>query len=292
VKKHLQKKLRRGSIGSDDEWIRLAKIVLAVARTERFPSRHLKFDNLQIEFDEYRKSIWAKHRSATSSSGEDDEGEDDEHQRHYLAESARYLCQQGILHQGHEWRCRQCFNTNWVSIDDLKRAMVCEVCGRNEPAPVVDSWHFKLNGFVLEGLREHGLLPAIWSLAKCAERADASFFYLEPHELFFTKEGVEKGIADAELDLLVVSDSLVRLIEAKGSRRGLDIANTAELAKRLRPDVVTLAVMEPSSHALTAKRSELEQELTGSDIAVGLMTLDPNDIAPLLPTGGSYWVGV
>jgi hypothetical protein len=54
VKKHLQNRLRTGSIGSDDEWTRVAKVVLAVARTERFPSRHLKFDNLQIEFDEFR----------------------------------------------------------------------------------------------------------------------------------------------------------------------------------------------------------------------------------------------
>jgi hypothetical protein len=67
--------------------------------------------------------------------------------------------------------------------------MVCEVCGRSEPPPVADSWHFRINAFVLEGLREHGLLPTIWCLAKCAQRANTSFFYLDPHELFFTKQG-------------------------------------------------------------------------------------------------------
>jgi hypothetical protein len=99
--------------------------------------------------------------------------------------------------------------------------MVCEVCGRNEPAPVAGSWHFRINGFVLEGLREHGLLPTIWCLAKCAERANASFFYLDAHldahKLFFTEESANKGKPDAELDLLIVSDGIVRLVEAKAS---------------------------------------------------------------------------
>ena len=68
------------------------------------------------------------------------------------------------------------------------------------------SWHFRLNGFVLEGLREHGLLPTIWSLGGIAEHANASFFYINSHELFFTRESARKGKPEAELDLLIVSD--------------------------------------------------------------------------------------
>jgi hypothetical protein len=176
----------------------------------------------------------------------------------------------------------------------MKRVMVCEVCGRNEPAPVAESWHFRINGFVLEGLREHGLLPAIWCLAKCAEHANSSFFYLEAHELFFTKESVDKRKSDAELDLLIVSDGVVRLVEAKASGQGIEIAKTAELAKRLRPDLVTLAVMEASSPALTQKLSELRQQLAGADITAELMTLEPGDIeeSPYLPTGTSHRVRI
>ncbi len=207
-----------------------------------------------------------------------------------LGSSVKYLCQREVLHQGHEWRCRQCFNNNWVSLENMKRVMVCEVCGANEPAPVTESWHFKINGFVLEGLREHGLLPAIWCLAKYAERANTSFFYLEAHELFFTEASADKGKPDAELDLLIVSDGVVRLVEAKASGQGIDIAKTAELAKRLRPDVVTLAVMEAGSPALTQKLSKLRQELANADIAADLMTLAPGDIeeSPTLPTGTTY----
>jgi hypothetical protein len=85
----------------------------------------------------------------------------------------------------------------------------------------------------------------------------------------------------------------VRLVEAKASGQGIEIAKTAELAKRLRPDLVTLAVMEARSPALTQKLSELQQQLAGADIAADLMTLvEPGDIeeSPTLPTGTSYRV--
>jgi hypothetical protein len=261
--------------------------VIAEARAERFPSRYLKFDDLRAEFDEYRSAYWAKHPTASSRE------EWEEIERRTLATSVKYLCQREILHQGHEWRCRQCFNNNWVSLDDMKRVMVCEVCGTSEPAPVAESWHFKINGFVLEGLKEHGALPAIWCLTKCAQRANSSFFYLDAHELFFTEESANKGKPDAELDLLIVADGVVRLVEAKASGQGIEIAKTAELAKRVRPDLVTLAVMEVgSSPGLAQKLSELRQQLAGTDIAADLMTLEPGDIeeSPTLPTGTSYSV--
>jgi hypothetical protein len=166
------------------------------------------------------------------------------------------------------------------------------VCGRNQPAPVADSWHFRLNGFVLDGMREHGLLPDVWCLAKCAERANASFFFLEPHELFFTESSVQNGKPDAELDLLIVADGVARLCEAKTSGQGIDIEKLAALAKHIRPDVVTLAVMEPRSETLTQRLTQLQQALAGSDIAADLMTLDEHDVdaSPTLPTGTSYRV--
>ncbi len=286
VSQTLRKKFRGGQISSDDEWERLAKLVLTEARAERFPARYLKFDDLRTEFDAFRDAYWAKNPPAAPRS------EWDEHERRSLSVSVKYLCQREILHQGHEWRCRQCFNSNWVSIDDLARNLVCEVCGRSEPAPVADSWHFRINNFVCEALREHGALPAVWCLTKFAEQARTSFFYLDPHELFFNPESADQGKPDAEIDLIIVSDGIVRLVEAKPSRRDVDIAKSAELAKRIRPDVITLAVMEAPSPALTAKLAELQQQLAGQDIAADLMTFDTDDIddSPTLPTGTSYRV--
>lgn len=291
VEQRLRGRFEGGRISTEHDWDRLARIVLSEAQAERFPARYLKFDDLRAQFDEYRAAYWAKHPPAATGR-EEEQKEYDEYEKRQLAASAQYLCQREILHQGYEWLCRQCLNSNWLSIDDIKRTMVCEVCGRHEPAPVADSWHFKLNGFVLEGLREHGLLPTVWSLAKCAERANTSFFYLDPHELFFIGESARKPKPDAELDLLIVSDGRVRLIEAKMSGRGIEVAKTADLAKRLRPDLVTLAVMEPRSPGLAQKLNDLQQQLAGSDIAADLMTLDPGDIddSPTLPTGTSVRV--
>jgi len=279
VIQRLRKRFGGGLISSEDEWRRLAKVAIKEAHAERFPARYLKFSDLVADFEVYRKAYWTRHPAAAP------RGTWEEHEKLSLAASVKYLCQQEILHQGHEWRCRQCFHNNWVSIDDLKRRIVCEVCGRAEPAPVTDSWHFRLNRFILEGLREHGLLPTIWCLAKCAESAKASFFYLDPHELFFTRESVEAGKSDAELDLLVVSDGVVRLVEAKASERGINVAKSAELAKRLRPDMVTLAILEAPSPGLGAKLEELRRQLAGSDIAANVMTLDPDDVddSPSLP---------
>jgi hypothetical protein len=110
--------------------------------------------------------------------------------------------------------------------------------------------------------------------------------------LFYSSASAEAGRPDAELDLLIVADGVVRVAEAKSSRQGINVTKTAELAKRLRPDTVTLAVMESPSIALTTKLTELEQQLAGSDIAAELMTLQPGDIddSPTLPTGTRYWM--
>jgi hypothetical protein len=121
-----------------------------------------------------------------------------------LPQSIQYLCQQQILHQGHEWRCTNCANSNWVSIDNLSRTMECDVCGASEPAPVTQTWRFKLD--ILEGLREHGLSPCLWCLAQLSSRARASFYFCESQQLFYTEAGFEKRKSDAEIDLLAVVD--------------------------------------------------------------------------------------
>jgi hypothetical protein len=144
VTRRLRKRFRGGQVDTDAEWDRLARTVIAEARAERFPARCLKFDELTTKFEAFRNAFWSQNQAASP------RDEWDEWERRSLATSVKYLCQREILHQGHEWRCRQCFNNNWVGLDDMKRVMVCAVCGRSEPAPVADSWHFRLNGFVGE----------------------------------------------------------------------------------------------------------------------------------------------
>jgi hypothetical protein len=37
-----------------------------------------------------------------------------------LRQSVQHLCQREVLFQGREWRCRTCYNRNWIGIGDLK----------------------------------------------------------------------------------------------------------------------------------------------------------------------------
>jgi hypothetical protein len=285
----LRNRFRGGQISTETDWHRLALTVLAEAHAERFPLRYLRFDDLTEKFERFREAYWTQHHPGATR-----DAEWEEHERRSLAVSVSHLCRQEILHQGHEWRCPQCFNNNWVSLDELKRTMACEVCGRTRPAPVAAPWHFRLNAFVSEGMREHGLLPDVWCLAKCADRATTSFLFLEPHELFYTERSADKGKPDSEIDLLIVADGFVRLCEAKSSRQGINIDKLACVAKRIRPDLVTLAVMEPTSPALTHRLTQLQQALADCNITADLMTLDDQDIdrSPVLPAGNSFRVRV
>jgi hypothetical protein len=121
VTRTLQKRLRSGQIANDDDWSRIANVVLSEARAVRLDPRYFKFDDLALRFEEFRNSYWTAHEACTPRS------EWDEDEKRSLSESVKYLCQREILHQGHEWRCGECYSNNWVGIDDLKCSMICEV---------------------------------------------------------------------------------------------------------------------------------------------------------------------
>ena len=286
VTRTLKKRLKTGAIETEGDWDRLAKLVLAEARAIRLSHRYLRYDFLEAEFEKYRNAFWEHNQPGAPR----DEWDEDE--KRSLPASIQYLCEQEILHQGHEWRCRNCANNNWVSIDNLKRSMECEVCGASQPAPVADVWRFKLDNFILEGLREHGLLACLWCLANLSSQAHASFYFCESHQLFYDEKSFNDRRANAEIDLITVSDGVARVCEAKTSSGNIDVDKLAAVALRIRPDIATLAVMEPASAALSATFARLTQALAGSGIKPELLTLHPGDIddGPHLPTGRSYRV--
>jgi hypothetical protein len=170
--------------------------------------------------------------------------------------------------------------------------MVCEICGASQPAPVASPWYFKLNSFVLDGLRAHGLLAYLWCLSRLSDQAEGSFFFLDPHELFFTSQSYNEHRPDAEVDLIVVVDGVVRLCEVKTSNQNVELDKFARLAQQIRPDIATLAIMEPRSNATDRRAEDLRELLNGTDIAVEILTFEDDDIhdRPNLPTGHSEMV--
>ena len=284
VNKTLRQRFRGGEIRSDTEWERLSKLVLQEARHVRLSQRYLRFDHLENKFEKFRNSFWKTHKY------EEPRDEFDEMEWLSLHKSVQYLVSKRILHQGLEWPCRNCANKNWLSIDSLTQKMVCDVCGHAQPAPVSFSWQFQLDGFILDGMQEHGLLSCLWALTKLNSRAQSSFYYCESIQLFYDDEAYKKRNPSAEIDLIVVVDGLVFLCEVKSSQRDFNAEKFVNTAERMRPDVALLAVMEASTPKLTKAFQSAVERLETINVRTELMTLQKGDIRenPHLPTGQSF----
>ena len=284
VKATLQKKFKGGKISNDREWINLSKVVLQEARSVRLLPRYLRFDRIEKDFDKFRKTYWRDDEQEMLT--EDLDGEE----RKSLAESVQYLASKKILHQGLEWRCRGCGNRNWLSIGELDATMVCRVCHSRQQAPASFSWQFRLDGFVLEGLREHGLLSCLWTLANLSSRAQSSFYFCESAQLFYDDKAYSNKSPNAEFDLIAVVDGLVYLCEVKSSSRELELAKFENIAARIRPDIALLAVMGELTQKLDQKFTVTSKRLNKIGIETELLTLRKEDLEENfhLPIGRTY----
>ena len=280
VKRTLKKRLKDGKISSDNEWERLTKLVLQEARKVRLSRRYLSFDDLECKFETFRNSYWKENEYAIPKE------QWDEREKLSLQESIQYLVSKRILHQGIEWPCENCTNKNWLSIDNLTQKMACDVCGHLQAAPVSFSWQFQLDGFIHNGLREHGLLPCVWSLVNLNSQAKSSFYFCESVQLFYDQAAYEESNPSAEIDLITVVDGLVYLCEVKSSSRGFSVEKFIEIAKRIRPDVALLAVMENPTSTLVEDFQAAKERLAAVDIRTQLMTLQDGEIQedPYLPS--------
>jgi hypothetical protein len=180
------------------------------------------------------------------------------------------------MFQGYEWRCDTCFSTNWNDIGALRPELECTVCGAAKLPPVDEPWSFRLNGFLQEAMREHGVLALLWCLVTLERRAVNTFFFLGPHNLWKELPENESSSHDNEADLICVLDGRVHLCEVKSSAREIALPSLVEVAKRLRPDIVTIAVMDDPAGRLTAKMEELKEALAGTEIETELLTLFDN----------------
>lgn len=189
-----------------------------------------------------------------------------------------------IVFQGHRWLCRECHHNNWLNIDALDTSLTCEICRTETQAPIEIKWQFRPNEFLIESLREHSTLSLIWVLDILRQRSKSAFYYAGPTEFRLTYEAMS---SDAEADLLVVSDGCAYLCEVKSSWAGVrrsDIRKLVDLAKRLRPDVALLAVMEDGGD-FASDIAAAQAELATDGISWELITLRGNGLEdkPYLP---------
>ncbi|MGC4024176.1 MAG: hypothetical protein QM744_02815 [Mesorhizobium sp.] len=274
IRQKLHKKLKSGTIETEAEWERLARLVETLAREIRTPSKIVDFDELKSIYEpllaKERENL-QKHRIGS------DHDYWIERAEKSLPVSVASLCRAKVIHQGYTWRCTQCFHTNWNPIDTLKPQLRCDVCGKTRRAPVNRAWDFRLNGFVLEALKEHGLLALIWTLIRLENSAKNTFYFLGPSELFDDYPHEQQIGPTNEIDLLCVVDGEVHLCEVKSSERDIAIDPIVTVAKRIRPDVVTLGVMADETPRLRSKLTELTSKLSDSGIRANLLTLEDLD---------------
>ncbi len=273
IKKRLRNVGTSPSGWDDDTWDRMTALVANEAHQVRVPQQSLSYDDLLKRHEPYlakEVEILKEHKA------EDPEDWITQAKRS-LRNGVQNRCAEKVLFQGYQWRCDTCFNANWNDISALKPELTCSICGATEPAPVNKPWSFRLNGFLQDAMREHGLIALVWCLVTLEARARDTFFYLGPHELWKHSPEDYSTLCDHEADLICVLDGVVHLCEVKSSSRDIDLASLIEVAKRLRPDVVTLAVMEPPSARLTAKLTDLQRSLDGTAITAKLLTFTEDE---------------
>lgn len=252
----------------------LGMLIVKAAQNLKSPRTFVKYSSLSEAWTQHREAFWQRHGLKP----EDDPRIDWEaHEQQSLDECLIALRRRQMFFQGHQWVCPECHHRNWVDLIELKPMLTCAICRHEEEAPITFEWLFRPNEFLIEGLRDHSVLSLVWVLTALSNEARQSFLYAGPSWFHF--EDAEAG-PDAEADLLAVCDGIAILCEAKSSWASLrtrDLDDLVALAKRLRPDVALLAIMETGEN-LAPKISEAKQTLADEGIELRLMTLATHPI--------------
>jgi hypothetical protein len=249
----------------------LADLIVKAARSLKSPRAFISYDELKKGWREYREAYWKQRpEQARDSSPEVDwnKREDDS-----LDDCLVEMRQRQLLFQGHQWTCTKCHHRNWVDLTALSSKFHCDVCHHPTLAPANIRWLFRANEFLVDSLRDHSALSLSWVLSALCDRARSSLLFVGP--TWFKYSHDSRG-PDAEADLLVVLDGKAMVCEVKSSWSGLrppHIDDFISLARRLRPDVALLAVME-KGRGPVADLTKTHAQLVAEGIEFELLTLD------------------
>lgn len=257
----------------------VADLVVLAARSLKSSSNYVGYEDLVRRWDVYLRQYWERNHKPESNGAEADFF--DARERQSLDHCLTEMRKRKILFQGHRWLCSKCHNQNWSDLSQLAPLQTCTVCGNVEDAPISPHWLFRPNQFLIDALRDHSALSLIWALAKVAERSRRSFIFVGPRWYGYEHDSSPDEVPspDAETDLIMLLDGRVIVCEVKATWRQLksaDLPELVSLAKRLRPDVVLLAVMEEASGP-SDRLEEARSELNAASIDFQIMTLNSRD---------------
>jgi hypothetical protein len=284
--KVLRRRLGKGNgalqFSNEEDINRLASEALRAGRKLARERVHVPYEKLRS-----RWAAAAENYIAANPKADDSDSDDHYRDERQLTRSLQLLCQREVLFQGREWRCRTCYNRNWISIDKLSRTMICEVCRRKEPAPVAGEWQFRANPFLIEAYRDHGTEALVWALWQLRDHSQHSFYYAPSLRLWLCYPKSTRGTADAEVDAIAIVDGRVHLVEAKSasSLNSRQITQLVTATERIRPDVVVVACMDEHTEALKRSVTALSASIPEC-VEVKVLTFSPEQLRcnPLLPS--------
>lgn len=262
------------NLADENEREALGTLIVKAAQSLKSPLHYLRYGSITEQWQRHRADYWAR----TGKPDDHDENVNwDDMERVSLDDCLIAMRHRQMVFQGHEWVCPECHHRNWVDMAELRPVLTCAICRHSINAPIAFDWLFRPSTFLIEALRDHSALSLLWALAAIRDRGHNAFSYTGP--TWFWYEDRDVG-PDAEADLLVVIDGSTIVAEVKSSWTGLrkaDIAALGEIAKRLRPDVALLAVMDTGQQHVDALR-ELHENLAATGVVLEIMTLDTHPL--------------
>ena len=194
------------------------------------------------------------------------------------------------MFQGQNWSCKACNHKNWISIENLKSTLICEICGNEKPASISSEWKFRINEFILDAMRQHGTNALVWSLIRLFNRAENSFYYLPSVRLQLDNASLEDQ-EWSEIDLIAIVDGEFYACEIKSSSKISDreLDTFIKIMNRLRPNVALIAVMETNVSAPEFFTDRIGDRLD-KGIKLEILTLKEGDFDdnPNLPFGNLF----
>jgi hypothetical protein len=257
-------------LSSDAERKALATLIAKAAQTLKSPRLMISLTKLHEQWEEYRRTYWAKHEALPEADTKDVDW--DARERAALDDCLIEMRSKRLLFQGYPWTCDNCKHRNWVDFQALKGMLSCEVCNATKELPVNVAWHFRANEFLVDSLRLHSTLSVIWLLAALQAKARNSFLFLGPTAFGFDPDA---DTPDAEADLLAMVDGQAVLCEVKStwtSVRASHISDLVALAKRIRPDSAVFAVMEEGGSRFATALQQAGRQLSESGIKLEIIT--------------------
>lgn len=281
----LRKKARHQptfDLRDDRERDYLAEQIVKAAREVKTPKTFVAYDHLQESWRSYRQEYYA----AQGRQPEGTPGVDwDEREQSSLDNCLVELRRQQMLFQGCPWTCSQCHHRNWIDLAELSPLLTCQICRLETDTPIDVRWFFRPNEFLVESLRDHGVLATVWVMEELRNRAHQSLVFVGPTWFGYTPEAQS---SNAEVDLIALLDGRALICEIKSSWTGLRVAEVHQfvaLGKRLRPDAAILAVMQPETPAsLRQLLDQARADLVAAGVTFELLTFNKNRVfdAPYL----------